>query len=542
MNEFCKLVSGITDNSVITLEKNKIYDVRQDDSFYLEGIFCTNTAKQHENPLGKRYPALYLEGKRNITLDGNGATLLVHGKMTPFLFNNCENITVKNLTVDYACPTMAEFKVISNDNGTCIIEINKDVLYRVEGNNLIWHGENDLNGVPYWEDSYIGDRRLLKIFDPKTEMSRDFRRANLEFESIEELGNNQLSVVLKNKNADFEEGCIFQTRNIIRDHTGALFNRCKNLSFENLRVKFMHGLGMVSQFCENVSFRNCDLTPAENRTIASTADFFQFSGCKGDLIVESCKAWGAQDDYINTHGTHLRIIDTNNEENSITVRFMHDETWGFQAFEVGDELEFIKWNNLQPYAETKVTAYEKLNSTDILLKLDRALPEIEIGKDVVENITWTPNLYVRNNDFGATSGRGVLCTTRGEVIIENNRFYKLYGTALLLEDDCNFWFESGYTREIIFRNNEIISCGYNDTENGSPVIKYTPKVMDEAFEGFVHGKLTLINNRFKNPVCKNHKFILEYVKEVEIKNNTLDAELEIKTKNVKDVINENNFI
>lgn len=542
MNEFCKLVSEIKDNCKIILEENKIYDVRQDDSFSLKGFFCSNTAKKHENPDGTRYTALYLENKINITIDGNGATLLIHGKMTPLLFNNCENITVKNLTIDYACPTMAEFKVLSNENGTCIIEINKDILYRIEGNNLIWQGENDLKGAPYWEDSYIGNRRHIKIFDPETEISRDFPRADLNFESIEDLGNNQLRVVLEKKDADFEAGCIYQTRNIVRDQTGSLFQRCKNLTFENLRIKFMHGLGMVSQYCENVTYKNCDLTPDENRTITSTADFFQFSGCKGDLVVENCKAQGAHDDYINVHGTHLRIIEANYKDNSIVVRFMHDESWGFQAFEVGDELEFIKWDTLQPYDTTKVVAFNKLNDTDILLNLDRPLPEIEINKDVVENATWTPNLYVRNCDFGATSGRGILCTTRGEVIIENNRFYKLWGPALLMEDDCNFWFESGYSKEVIFRNNQVISCDHGTTYPGAPVIRFTPKIMDENFQGYVHGKLIIENNTFKNPIGENHVIWLEYLNKAEILNNIFDKPYLINKKQVGNICDKNNIV
>ncbi len=542
MNEFCNLVSNIKDNDEIILEKNKIYDVRQDDSFSLKGFYCSNTAKKHENPDGTRFSALYLDGKNNITIDGNGATLLIHGKMTPLLLNNCENITIKNLTIDYACPTMAEFKVLSNEVGTCIIEINKDCLYRIEGNNLIWQGENDLNGVPYWEDSYIGNRRHIKLVDPETGIPRDFRRADLDFEEIEDLGNNKLKVVLMKKDADFPVGAKFQTRNIVRDQTGALFQRCKNLKFQNLRIKFMHGLGMVSQYCENVTYKNCDLTPAEHRTITSTADFFQFSGCKGDLIIENCKAQGAHDDYINVHGTHLRIVEADYENNSIIVRFMHDESWGFQAFVVNDELEFIKWNNLQPYEVTKVISYKKLNDTDILLTLDRPLPEIEINKDVVENATWTPNLYVRNCDFGTTSGRGILCTTRGEVIIENNSFYKLQGPALLMEDDCNFWFESGYSKEVVFRNNQIISCDHGTTYPGAPVIRYTPKIMDENFPGYVHGKLVLENNTFKNPIGEKHVIWLEYLKEAEIKNNNFDTDFEIETKNVKTIINANNIV
>ena len=541
MNKLSELFLNLNDGDKIIFEKDEIYHVRQDDSFELEGYYCSNTAKRHENLNGKRYTAIYLKNKKDVVIDGNGATVMVHGKMTPMLFDRCENITVKNLTVDYSCPTMSEFKVISNDKGECVIKVNSECRFRINGNNLIWQGEDDLNGIPYWEDSYIGDRRHIKVFNFQTKTCKDFRRDDLTFESIEQLDETTLRVMLKNRNAAFEEGCIFQTRNIVRDQTGSMFQRCRNLCFENLRIKFMHGLGVVSQFCENVTFKNCDLTPKEGRTIASTADFFQFSGCKGNLNVENCKAWGAQDDYINVHGTHLRIIEKNDENNSITVRFMHAESWGFQAFEAGDELEFIKWDTLIPYAYAKVTDYTRLNDTDILLILDRALPNIELEKDVVENITWTPNLYVKNCDFGPTSGRGILCTTRGEVIIENNRFHNLWGPALLIEDDCNFWFESGLTKKIVFRNNLVSRCEYAKMWQGAPVIRYTPKVMNENSTEYVHGKLILSGNRFENPPYGEHLIWLEYLKEAEITDNSFDAPYSINAKCVGKVIQKRNI-
>ncbi len=540
MNELSVIFLNINSGDTVVLENGKTYHVRQDDSFEKFGYYCSNTAKKHENPDGMRRSAIYMKDLQDITIDGNGAKIVIHGKMTPLLFDSCKNISVKNLTIDYACPTMAEFTVLSNDHGVCVIKINADCLFRVEGNNLIWQGETDLNGKPYWEDSYISNRRHIKIFDTQAEICRDLRRDDLEFERIEQIDSTTLLVELKNKDVPLSAGCIVQTRNIVRDQTGSLFQRCKNLCFENLRIKFMHGLGMVSQFCENVTYKNCDLTPAEGRTIASTADFFQFSGCKGNLTLENCKAWGAQDDYINAHGTHLQIIEKQDIENCITVRFMHNESWGFQAFEVGDEIEFIKWNTLIPFGNAKVLEYRRLNDTDIMLLLDRQFPDLELGKDVVENATWTPNLYVRGCDFGPTAGRGILCTTRGEVIIENNRFRNLWGPALLIEDDCNFWFESGYTKEIIFRNNLIIGCDYGGTWANSPVIRYTPKVMKEDSSEFVHGRLLLCGNSFENARTGTHSFCLEYLREAEITGNRFDAPYQIHTRCVESIVDKNN--
>ena len=542
MNELSTIFSNVNDNEAIVLEQNKVYDVRQDDSFLLTGYYCSNTAKKNENPNGTRYTAIYLKDKRNITIDGNGACVLVHGKMTPILLDHCENITIKNLTIDYACPTMSEFKVLSSENGVCDIKINDDCLYSIRDNELFWIGENDKNGKPYWEDSYRGNKRHIKVFDPETFETRDFSRSDLNFSKIEKLGNNLLRVYFKNPEFSFKAGTTIQTRNIIRDQVGSFFERCKNLRFENLRVKFMHGLGMVSQFCENVSFIDCDLTPAEHRTVASTADFFQFSGCKGQLEVIGCKAYGAHDDYINVHGTHLRIIKANKKEKSLVVRFMHPESWGFQAFEVGDELEFIKWDTLKLYHNVKVKDFTRLNDTDIKLLVDGDLPKIKKKKDVIENASWTPDLLVQNCSFSQTAGRGILSTTRGKVVIENNNFYKLWGPALLIEDDCNFWFESGYTKEIVFRNNVIDACDFGPTYDGAPTIRYTPKVMKKKSKEFVHGKLILENNTFKNSYGKTHLIHLEYLENAVIRNNVFDKEFKIEAICTGEVVNENNII
>lgn len=542
MNELSQIYLTIADGDTVTLEAGKVYHVRQDDAFLLDGYYCSNSAKQHENPTGRRYTALYLQGKRNVTLDGNGAVVMVHGKMTPILFDRCENITVKNLTVDYACPTMAELTVLSNEGGICELKINPDCLFRIENNRLIWQGETGADGSPYWEDDYQGNRRHVKRYDPIAQKVYDFGRDALGMAWIEQLDDTTLRCELKDKSVCLPAGSILQTRNIIRDQVGGIFQRCKNVLVEDCRIKFMHGLGMVSQFSENVTYRNCDLTPGEGRTIASTADFFQFSGCRGNLVVENCRAWGAQDDYINVHGTHLQVMAKNDEDKSIVVRFIHAESWGFQAFEQGDELEFIKWNTLQPFAKTKVQSYQRLNDTDIKLWLDRELPELELEKDVVENSSWTPNLYVRGCDFAQTAGRGILCTTQGEVLIENNRFYHLWGPALLIEDDCNFWFESGYTRKIVFRNNRVEGCDYGPTWENGPEIRYTPKVMDETFTGSVHGELILTGNDFRDAHFGDHWIWLEYVESAEITGNTFDAPYHIGGRCIGSVQDDNNTV
>ncbi len=531
MNLLCNLLADVKDGSTLTLEDGAVYHIREEDSHTLTGYYCTNTATTSQNPDGLRRTALYLKDKKHITIDGNGATVLVHGKMTPFLFDRCENITVKNLTVDYAAPTMTEFTVLSVDGKVCVVRFNPGSLFRVDGSNLYFCSDLGLDGKPYWEEPSNSGPRFTLWYDPIAEVTSWCGNGQFVFDAIETLDDRTLRLTFKEEDHGLKAGRVIQSRNIIRDQTGALFQRCKDLRFENLRVKFMHGLGMVHQFCENITYINCNLTPGEGRTIASTADFFQFSGCRGKITVDGCRASGAHDDFMNVHGTHLRVVEVDPTAHSMVVRFMHHETWGIQAFEVGDELEFIRWDTLRPYAEAVVTAWERLGDTDIRLTLDRPLPEgIVLNKDVVENATWTPDVYVRNCDAFMIACRGILCTTRGEVIIENNRFYHLRGPALVIEDDCNFWFESGYTRHIIFRNNLLDGCNYGNNYPGGPELCYSPKVMDGESEAFVHGKLTVEGNDFRNARRGGkHIFHFEYLSEAEFIGNRFDAPVEVTT-------------
>ena len=95
MNELVSVCKKLKSGEQVFLEK-KIYHAYQDDCFHLTGYYCSNTASYEQNPEGERFTALYLKDVNDVVIDGNGATLLVHGKMTPFVFDNCKNITLKN--------------------------------------------------------------------------------------------------------------------------------------------------------------------------------------------------------------------------------------------------------------------------------------------------------------------------------------------------------------------------------------------------------------------------------------------------------------
>ncbi len=532
MNQLLKKISNIQNNATVLLEKDKIYDVYEDDCIFLHGYYCSNTASKQENPDGFRKAALWMENKQNITIDGNGATILIHGIMTPIVLRSCKNITIKNLKIDYFRPTMSQFTVLKNDHGNCVLSIHPESLFEIRENVLIWCGEKKENGEYRWEHPYKDENTLSMYYEPMTNRLQFLEREENdkfpsvpEFSAIEQTDTYTLKVRLKNSEAFLPEGSIVQSRNVVRDQIGGFFEECKNLKFENLRVMFFHGLGMLSQFCENITFKNCDFTPKKGRTFVSNADGFQFSGCKGKILIENNRAFGNHDDFINIHGTHLQIEEAYRKENALLVRFANESSWGFQAFHCGDIIEFVRWNTLCPYFRAKVLRYERLNDTQIKLFLKKLPSDIQEQKDVIANLTYMPSVIIRKNYFGYTAARSILCTTSKKVVISNNVFEHNAGPALLIEDDCNFWFESGYTKHIVFKNNKITDCGFLEDKGSHIDIAVTPQVMNQDMRQYVHGTLKIVKNSFIAPDGKPHQMRFQFIRSVRLKKNRFDTPL-----------------
>ncbi len=172
MNELSEIFKAAQDGDCITLE-NKIYEIAPEDSFRLKGFFFSNTAKHEENPNGERFCAVYLNRKSNITIDGNGAKVMIHGKMTPCIFCECSNIVMQNICFEHYRPTMSEFTVTDSAPGYAEIHIDDEYIYRTDGNMLYWCGDNNKNSEPYWEIPYKGKGVLTNAFNPSTQVIED---------------------------------------------------------------------------------------------------------------------------------------------------------------------------------------------------------------------------------------------------------------------------------------------------------------------------------------------------------------------------------
>jgi hypothetical protein len=296
------------------------------------------------------------------------------------------------------------------------------------------------------------------------------------------------------KNLHFNRGDVITVRDTYRDNCGAFISLSKNIALDNVKMYYMHGLGIVSQFSENISFKKVSAAPAANsgRVISSWADCFHFSGCKGKISLDSCLTSGAHDDAINIHGTQLQIV-KNPGSNKIRVRFMHHQTYGFSAFFAGDSIAVINPRTLLPVAKIKLRSAVLVNKLEMELETEGSLPDIALVGHCVENLTWYPEVSIKNCRFERTHTRGILISTRKKSVIEKNVFFNTGMAPILIADDASSWFESGAVNDILIRNNLF---EYSNIPGGG-TITIAPENKELVEGKSVHRNIRIIGNEFR---------------------------------------------
>ncbi len=448
----------------------------------------TNTASEKQTLNITKKIGILMKGMNNITIEGNGSLFLFHGEMTSIVIDNSENITVQNIHIDYSRPTTSEMTIKEVGENYLIAKIHEDSRYKIEDGKIVWISEPGPADEPYW--AYT--RGNAQVFDPKANTLRRTWNPGYTASRVEELKPFLLKFHYESR-PDAEVGQIFTMREDVRDEVGVFIVQSKNITFRRVGMHYMHGLGFVFQYSTNLTIDHCNFAPRPEteRIISTFADFIQVSGGRGLIKIVDSHFSGSNDDAINIHGTHLRIVEQP-APNQIIVRFMHHQTYGFDAFFPGDKIDFIHSKTLTAFGSATLTKVEQLSPREILLTLDQPAPEDIRPKDVVENVTWTPKVVIRGNYFERIPTRGILVTTRRKVVIENNVFYRPQMSAILIADDAQSWYESGMVKDVLIQDNIFI-------RSGNPVILIHPENDIVDPENPVHQNIRVINNTFIMP-------------------------------------------
>lgn len=476
---------------VLFFEKGR-YDIWPEGAIRRE-YFISNTSTEQECPSKVKTIGLLFEEMRDLTVEGNGATLMFHGKMTTIAFEHCENLIFKDLHIDFERPAGSEMTFTRVEGSEVEVAVHRDTRYEIVNGRMNLYGEG-------WRSN----KNHCIEYNPTDSTFRYSQGWNIL--SAAEAKEIKPSTVRFHVPEGFcpKVGNTLTIRDIIRDQVGWFILESRNITLSQVQMHYMHGLGIVSQYTRNITMDRVKCMPREgsDRLLAASADMMHFSGCSGKVKIDRCYFAGAQDDPINVHGTNLRIVEKI-DRHTVKLRFMHGQSYGYNAYSKEDTVAFVGTSTMERFAFTRIVSTKRLTDRIVEVTFDRDIPqELELNHDCVENISCTPEVEIQNCYFTRTSTRGTLVTTPRKVIIANNTYYKTGMSAILIEGDAEGWYESGPVKDVLIQNNTFIGCAYSGGP-GNAVIALHPSNTIVNADCPVHKNVRIIGNTFQtfgNPV------------------------------------------
>ena len=460
-----------------------VYHVRPDDCMLYDMKFRKDG--------GVVKTAVLLENKRNVTLDFNGATLMLHGKQQPFVMERCDGVTIRNVTIVHDRASFTEATVMARGDGYIDVKLNPHHPCRVEDGKLIPTSE-------YWENLEL-DRinMFMQCFDAETHdgigaplcmigrtIHRDPSFPFTVHQYVAEDLNDGVIRLHGPVHDCFKIGCIIAIGHERRNYSTFFIYESRNIRLENVRVINGPGMGVLPIHTNNIYLDKVRFMydHESQGIITNQADAVHAFACSGDFHFTDCVFEGMIDDAINIHSQFYLLEAMNGRH--ITLKHTElGETTANTIFAAGDRIAIHRDKTTDIEAEYEIIEKTIIDDEFIDLLLDRPVAAHIVGS-LVENLTAQADITMRNCIF-RNSNSHLRFQSAGRILIENCEI----GLPVLLTGDGAFWFESSGVRDMTIRDTSFT------TPKAS--IRITPQIFPTEREPYYHKNITVTHCRFK---------------------------------------------
>ncbi len=477
---------GLADQAVISAaDLGAIPDDGQDDSAALAAAFakCRGSAGarlvlakgQYDLRFGdRRGPTLLARDCRDLTIDGQNATLMFSGVCSALTFRNVRGLTVKDLAIDWARPPFSVGAVVATGERSFDIQIEPE--FPVAG------------GEP------VG---AFMQYDPQTR--RPAARGLDVYEQVEstELLRPQVLRVKLKKAVAVKPGMLLVLRHQVYSHNAIDLGECDDVRIEDVTVHTTPGMGVHGSFLGALTIRRFNVVPRprSRRVMSATADGMHFNCCYGPIVIEDCTFEGMGDDALNVHGIFMEVTQRAGER---TVLATCRNNW-ILAPRPGDAIEFTDPATVLPYATGRVAEVTADRPAgNMRIEFADPLPErLKVG-DAMGDAAWAPKLRVGGCTVRHNRARGFLVQTR-DAVIENNRFEGCTGAGIHVTADFGYWRESIGTRNVAVRGNTFVGCNRGPAMAEAAVNVFAHvKDWRHAPQPGVHREVVIENNTIRD--------------------------------------------
>ncbi|MDE5637370.1 MAG: right-handed parallel beta-helix repeat-containing protein [Alistipes sp.] len=430
--------------------------------------------------------AFRLSDMHDFTIDGNGTELLFTGFVSPFDIENCSNITVCDLSVDYTRTFHSEGVIVGTGKGWLDIRFPDEYLCSTRDGILRFR---DAEGTVYPYSNLL--EFDIEKREPAFHVNDFWLWSPIQAET-------RPDGVVRIRRDDLT-GTV---GNVLVFGAAARYNPCftlygsRNVTVRDVDIYHCGGMGVIAQCSRNIELERVRVTPApgKNRMISITADATHFVNCGGYIRMIDCLFENQKDDATNIHGLYMpveRVL----AADRLLLRWRNSGQYGVDFLREGMRVELVDNDTLGSYAHRTVKSVRRINKHCTEVAFTEPLPECTAARHLVAADDEYPDVLIRGCTIRNNRARGLLLGSRGHTVIEDNYFHSA-GAAILFEGDGNYWYEQSGVKDVVIRGNLFENGNYGCFGWGKAVIAVGSGIPDRTRSRY-HGGIVVENNTFR---------------------------------------------
>ena len=455
-----------------------VYELTDPEAVRLEeDVLAGNYGRDPEKKMFVPYfpfvRGLDFSGSRGVTVEAGGATLLLTGWMEPVGIVDCEDFTLRGLTIDYKKQPHSEGRVVEIDpEGWFTVEFDSDreMTRKMPQSRLC-----------VWDDRY-------GVIHPKV----------YSFSKRQVLEGNRLRI--KGKMDPALLGSTIGMSHTFHFRPAVFIGGSVRTLLDSVTIHSQPGMGVLGWDSRDITLHAVNVVPRPGKRFSTNTDATHFSSCSGLIKVEDCTFCGHGDDGINVHGYYHSIVSRDDDGWLLTElcapTFTHSQETDVPR--IGDTVEITGVATLRPEMRKIVEDVRwEPRSLQVIVKLRDCdslaapLPD-SLSQYYLFNVSKIPDLEFRHNRILGNFARGVLSKAR-HVVVEDNYFQGCTGTAIHVGAESN-WQEGSFAERAVIRGNRIVNCGQSRGMQGGACGIAVIIGADDLRDSYVHGRITILDN------------------------------------------------
>ena len=456
----------------------------------------------HHDQIQPKRVGMTFEGVDNLVVEGNGARFVFHGRMLPVAIVGGTNCRLKDFSIDFHKPHIAQVRIVANDPQRGITFVPEEwVDWQVTADSTFVHSGEGWTLRPQCGMAFDPDTHhiLYRTGDIATPLTGISVTADGEV------------VAPHWRDSRLKVGTVVVLRTYQRPAPAIFISECRNTVVENVTVRYAEGMGLLAQNSRDIELDRFSVALDESggRYFTTQADATHFSACSGRIVSHDGLYESMMDDAINVHGTYLKITAVRGDR-TLVGRYMHHQSWGFAWGAAGERVQLVRSrtmetagpeNRIETIVPTDSPTVDGAHEFEIRLAeplSDEVLAAAAAGENLgIENLTRTPEVAFVRNAVRNNRARGALFSTPRRVEVVDNLFDHTSGSAILLCGDCNGWFETGACRDVRISRNRFVNALTSNYQFTEAVISIYPEIPDIARQRqYFHSGITIEDNLF----------------------------------------------